>query len=140
DRHALPEIVPIYLPGDNLLVSAHDHTYRELHPDLVALVVLVFDLGLGQRRALDHAPHHGLAPAIELAARRHLVQFARDLRLGVEAHRQVGVVPLAENAEPLELLTLHIDPVFGKGPAFGPEFVDRHLVLVLAPGAILFLD
>ena len=40
----------------------------------------------------------------------------------------------------LNSLGLHLDPVGGEFPAFAAEFVDRHLVLVLAPGAVLLLD
>ena len=39
----------------------------ELHPDGVALVIGVFDLGFGQGGALDDRPHDGLGTAIELA-------------------------------------------------------------------------
>ncbi len=39
-------------------VGALDH--RELHPDRGADVVVVLDLGVGQGRALDRAPHHRL--------------------------------------------------------------------------------
>ena len=83
---------------------------RELHPDRVALVVLVLDLGLGQRGALDHRPHHRLGAAIELARHRELQQLAGDARLGVEVHRRVGIVEIADDAEPLELGRLHVDP------------------------------
>jgi hypothetical protein len=44
-----------------------ERSHRKLHPDRVALVVVILDLGLRQRRALDHAPHHRLRAAIELA-------------------------------------------------------------------------
>ena len=113
---------------------------REFHPDRVALIVLVFDLGLGQRRALDHRPHDGLAAAIELAGGSHLHQLAGDLGLSVEAHGKIGIVPLAQDPKALELGALHVDPVLGEGAAFLAEFDYRNLVLVLALGAVLLLD
>ena len=113
---------------------------RELHPDGVALVVGIFDLGFGQRGALDHRPHHGLGAAIELAGRGDLHQLAGDLGFGVKAHGQVGIVPVADDAEALELLALGVDPVLREGAALGAEFVDLDVVLVLALGAVLLLD
>ena len=121
-------------------VVAERERDRKLHPDRVRGVILVFDLGFGERGLLDHAPHHRLRAAIERAVRGELHQLARDLRLGREAHRGVGMLPVALDAEALELLALHAEPVLREGAAFGAEFVDRHRVLVLALGAVLLLD
>ena len=103
-------------------------------------MVVVLDLGLGQRRALHHRPHHRLGAAIELAAHGELQQFPRDHRFGRIVHRQIRVGEIARHAEALELLGLDGDPVGGEVAAFLAEFVDRHLVLVLALGAVLLLD
>ena len=88
-----------------------DARHRKLHPHRVAGVILVLDLGFGERGLLDHAPHHRLRAAIERAVRRELHHLARDLRLGRKAHRRVGMIPVALDAEPLELLALHVEPV-----------------------------
>ena len=48
--------------------------------------------------------------------------------------------PVADDAEALELLALHVDPVRGELAALVAELVDRHLVLVPALGAVLLLD
>ncbi len=113
---------------------------RKLHPHLVRDIVLVLDLGLGERGLLHHRPHHRLGAAIERAVGGEFHQLARDLRLRGEAHRGVGVVPVALDAEPLELAALHVQPVFREGAAFGAELVDRNHVLVLALGAVVLLD
>ena len=39
---------------------ADNRLHRKLHIDRRALDLLIFDLGLGQRGALDHRPHHRL--------------------------------------------------------------------------------
>ena len=111
--------------------------HRKLHPDRVALDVGVLDLGFGQRRALDHRPHDRLGAAIELAGHGELQQLAGDAGFGVEAHRRIGIVQVAVDAEPLELFALDLDPVGGEVAAFLAEFVDRDVVLVLALGAVL---
>jgi hypothetical protein len=49
-------------------------------------------------------------------------------------------MPITENTQPLELGALHADPVFGELAAFVAEGDDGHLILVLAGGAVLFLD
>ena len=112
----------------------------ELHPDRVALVVLILDLGLGQRRALHHRPQHRFRPLEQGTVHQELAEFTDDRRFSGKAHRRVGMVPVADDAEPLELLTLHVDPAAGKLAAFLTELIDRHLVLVATGGAILLLD
>src|SRR5262245_57854593 len=88
-----------------------------LHPHLVAGVVLVLDLGFGQRGLLHHRPHHWLRAAVERAVVREPHQLARDRRLGGIVHGRVGVLPVALDAEALELLALHVDPVRREGAA-----------------------
>ena len=68
------------------------------------------------------------------------VQREQLKRLGIELHRQIGIVPVALDAEPLELLALHADPFFGIGAAFGAEQDRIDLVLVELLGAIGLLD
>ena len=116
---------------------------RKLHPDRVARIILVFDLGLGERGLLDHRPHHRLRAAVERAVGRELHQFARDLRLRRKAHRRVGMLPVADDAEAFELLALHGEPVLGIGAAFLAERDHRLRVLqvrlLLALGAVVLL-
>ena len=112
----------------------------ERHVDLRRRHILIFDLGFGQRGLLDRRPHHRLGPAIELAALRELEQLAHDGRFRVEFHGQIGVFPIAHDAQPLELVTLHADPFVGIGAALGAELRCRHLVLVQLLLAILLLD
>ena len=102
--------------------------------------LLIFDLGLGQRGLLDRRPHDRLGAAVELAALGELQQLLDDLRLGLELHREIGIVPFAHHAEALELLGLDRDPFLGIGAAFGAEFARRHRVLVELLLAILLLD
>ncbi len=112
----------------------------ERHVDLGGGDLLILNLGLGERGLLDGRPHHRLGTAIELAAFGKLHQLGNDRRLRLEIHRQIGVVPIAQDAEPLQLLALGIDPFLRIGPAFGAEFVGRHLVLVQLFLAIFLLD
>ena len=98
-----------------------EHAYGKRHIHRVADVVLVLDLGLGERGLLDHAPHHRLGAAVEQAVGGELEDLARDLRLGGIAHRRIGMIPVADDAEPLELLALHRQPVLGVGAAFAAE-------------------
>ncbi len=55
---------------------------REAHPDRGRGVVVVLDLGLGQRGLLDHRPHHRLRALVEAAVQQELADLADDLRLG----------------------------------------------------------
>ena len=89
--------------------------------DRVADVVLVFDLRLGQRGLFDDAPHDRLRAAIEKAVADEFEDFASDLRLGRIAHRRIGMIPVADDAEPLEFLPLYAEPMLGIGATFPAE-------------------
>ena len=118
---------------------------RERRENRVADVVFVLDLSLGERRLFDDAPHHRLRAAIKKPARDEFEDLARDLRFGRIAHRRVGMIPIANDAEPLEFFPLHGEPMLGIGAAFLAEGDDglriREVGLHLALAAVeLFLD
>jgi len=94
------------------------------------LLVLVFDLGLGQRRAAIEAPVHRLQALEEEAALVDLAESADLVGLVAEGHRQVGVVPLAQHAEADEILLLALDLLGGKGAAQRARLVGRQVLAV----------
>ena len=101
---------------------------------------MILDFGLGERGLFDHRPHHRLGAAIKPAVHHEFADLAEDRGLGMFRHRGVGIGPIADTAEPLELLALHGHPVRRELAAFAPEFEDRHLVLIALLGAVIFLD
>ena len=113
---------------------------RELDPDRRRGLLVVFDLGFGERRLLHGRPHDRLRAAVELVGHRETHDLAGDLRLRRESHGRIGMLPVAFDAEALELLALHVDPFLGEGAALAAELDDRHRVLVLAASAIGLLD
>ena len=113
---------------------------RETHPHRHRGVIVIFDLGLGERGLLDHRPQHRPDAFVQAAVHHELAELAHDLGFGPMGHGGVGIVPIGLDAEPLEFLALHLDPLPGEGPAFLAELDHRHLVLILALGAVLLLD
>ena len=113
---------------------------REPDPDGEGRMVVILDLRLGEAGLLHHRPHDGLRPLVERSVHQKLQQFADSHRLGFVGHGQIGTFPVAEDAEALEPVALHIDPVIGEVAAFLAEFLQRHLVLVLAGLAVFLLD
>ncbi len=101
---------------------------------------MILDLGFRERGALDRAPHDGLGAAIKLAAHQELVELADNLGLGLVVHGQIGPVPAAQNAQPLELGALHVDPLVGVFAAAGAKLGLGDLVLATALGAKQLLD
>ena len=97
---------------------------RKLHPNHITRMVVILDLGLGQCRLLDNRPHHRLRAAIEQAVILELHDLAGNLGFGVEGHGGVGIIPIACDAEALELFALHGEPMFGECAAFFAEFND----------------
>ena len=124
-------------------LAAMREMHREFHPHHVRGVILVFDLGFGERGLFDHRPHHRLAAAIQRAVARELDDLARDLRLGGVAHGRIGMRPVALDAETDEFVALHVQPVLRIGAAFLPEGDHRLRVaevrLGLALGPIILL-
>jgi hypothetical protein len=103
---------------------------REGDVDGGRLLVLVFDLGLGQRRAAVEAPVHRLQALEEEAALVNLAEGADLVGLVAEGHGQVGVVPLAQHAEADEILLLALDLLGGKGAAQRARLVGRQVLAV----------
>ncbi len=112
----------------------------ELDPDGEAVLVVVLDLGLGERCLFDGRPHDGFRALVERAVHQEFHEFLGDHAFGVEVHRQVGIGPVARDAQALELVALDVDPAFGEAAAFLAEIDDGDVVLVLALRAVLLLD
>ena len=73
-----------------------------------------------------------LAPLVEAVPLGKTGQFARRGSFVVGGHRQVRVLPVAEDAETLELLALDFDPFLGVSPALLADLGLAHLALSLA--------
>ena len=104
---------------------------RETHVDLgadVALVVL--DLGLGERGPAGDAPVDRLLGLVDEALLGEGGELADDRRLVGRGHRQVGVLPLPEDPEPLELRALDAHELLGVRSAGLTEGQRRHLALL----------
>ena len=114
--------------------------HPKLHPDRKTVLVVIFHLRFGKGGSLDGRPHHRLGAAIERAVHQEFLEFRRDDPLGAKIHGEIGPVPIAGDAQPLEFLALHIDPAFGEPAAFLPEIDEIQLILVEALGAVLLLD
>ena len=107
------------------------------HVDRRRLLVFVFDLGLGQRRAAVEAPVHRLHAAQQVTVLDHFRQRAHFVGFEAEIERAVRVFPVAEHAQALEVATLDVDLLVGEFAALGAELrgVEFHADL-----AVLLLD
>ncbi len=110
------------------------------NPNRVAFVVFIFHLRLCQCGFFHGRPHHGLTTLIQRAVHNEFDEFGGDSRLRVGCHSQIGVIPLATNAQPLEFGGLDINPFLGETAAFLAEFYDGDFVFVLAFIAVFFFD
>ena len=89
--------------------SAISEMQAKLHVDRRRRVVLVFDLGLRQGRLAGGAPVDGLLPLVDAPVQVELAELRDGRRLVVVGHREIGIVPLAEDPETFELLALDPD-------------------------------
>ena len=88
---------------------------READVDRRILAVLVFDLGLGERRAAVETPIHRLQPAVQIAGREQAPESADLVGLVAVGHRQIRILPVAEHPQPLEVSLLAHDLLGGVG-------------------------
>src|SRR3989442_683341 len=95
--------------GEFRLELRRHRAQRELHPHRGRPLILVFDLRLRQRRLAVHAPVDRLELLVDEAPADETAELARDDRLVGRRHRDVGVVPVAEYAQALELVALDVD-------------------------------
>ena len=111
-------------------------TERELHVDRRRRLVLVLDLGLGERGLAVHAPVHRLEALVDEAAAHEAAELARDHRLVGGRQREVGLVPVAEDAQPPELLALDVDELGARTRGSGGASPRIHRLAHVAPGAV----
>ena len=81
--------------------------------DRRARLVLVFHFGFGERGLAVKAPVHGLEAAVDVALFHDALQGTDFVGFRVVAHRAVRIVPIAENAQALEVGALLLD-LFGR--------------------------
>jgi len=93
-------------PGERLL-DAGDGLER--HVDRRRGVVVVLDLRLGEGGLAGRAPVDRLHPAVDVSVEVHPAEAADDGGLVGGVEREVRPLPVAEDAEPLELLPLDVD-------------------------------
>ena len=91
--------------------EVRDH--RELDVDGRRHVIAVLHLRLGQRRLAGGAPVDGLLALVDVAAQHQLGELGCRDRLVLVGHGEVGVVPLAEHPEALELVSLDAHVLLG---------------------------
>ena len=104
--------------------------HGEFHIDGGAGVVLVLDLRLSQGGLIVGAPVHRLEPLVDIALLVHGPKDLDLLRLEAGVHGLIGVLPVADDAQALEALHLHVNVVLGKVVAGGAELRHRHLLVV----------
>ena len=93
-------------------------------------VVLILNLGFGQRRLVVRAPVHRLEALIDIPLFGHLAEHFHLTGLKGRLHREIGLIPIPQNPQALELLALVVDIGHGKVGADFAKFRGRHLAAV----------
>ena len=125
DINANPEL-PGFLAGNN----------RKLHPDRWAGVVFVLHFRFGQSGAVVDAPVHRFQSAVNVALFEKCEEGAGHAGFITRIHGEVGLFPLAENAEPLKFASVRVDVACGKFPAHAPKLSSGHFACL--PAQFLF--
>ena len=103
---------------------------RKHHVDRNILAILVFDFGFGERAVAIEAPVDRLQASVEIALLQQAAERADLVGLVAIPHRGVMMVPVAEDAEALEIRLLQRD-LLGRVCAAKPLRVrDRQVLAV----------
>ena len=76
-------------------------------------MIFILHFGFGQRGAVMNAPVNRFEPLVDVAFVEEIHERARNNRLVGRRHRQIGIIPLPENAETDEVLFLKFDELCG---------------------------
>ena len=110
---------------------------QEADVQRLRLLVGVFDLELGQRRAAVKAPIDRLQAAVDKAALHDALEGADLIGLVAEIHGAVGMFPVAQHAQALEVGALDVDLLGGIGAALGLHLVARQVAAELLLDGVL---
>ena len=113
--------------------------HLEAHEDGGADLVAVLDLSLGERRVAVRAPVHGLAAAVDGALVEDRLEDLHVGRVVVVRVGEVGVSPLAQDAQALEALALGVDLLYGHLAAQLANLHRGELVELIGPEHLLDL-
>ena len=104
---------------------------RKLNVNGRVITFLVFHFGFSQRSLSAGAPKNRLLRLVNQTFLYEHGKRAKDLRFVFGIHRQVGTLPVAEYAQPFELLALDVDVFAGELFAFLADFQRRKLARFL---------
>ena len=98
-----------------------------LYPHRRTGVVLVLDLGFGERGLVVHAPVHGAQALVDEVIFVEREEGLQHHRFVLVVHRGVGFFKAAENPNPLKLLPLKVQKLLGVLTALRPHIRGPHL-------------
>ncbi len=101
-------------------------------------MVPVLHFRLRQGRLAGSAPVNGFLAPVDVPVQHELAELFHRLGLIVEIHGDVGVVPVSENSQPLELAALNVEIPVRVGPAHA-SFVPVGNLVALRPQFLVHL-
>ena len=112
-------------PGDLVGVIG---MHLEGDVDRCRALVFVLDFGFRQRRATIETPVDRFQSLVEVAFLKNRAERTDFVGLGLEIHRQVGIVPLAENAEADEIPFLALYLLGSEGATELANLIGWHML------------
>src|SRR6185436_10158191 len=93
---------------------------------------MIFNLSFGEGRLVLEAPVNRPRAFINPATLDEAREHARSLSFVVVRHREVGIVPLPQNAEPLEVARLALQGILGVLATNPAKSFEAQVTLLLA--------
>src|SRR2546423_9003914 len=99
-------------------------------------MLLIFNFRLSERRLIVNAPVNGTRPFVNEATLDKTREQARGLSLVMIGHRDVGIVPFAQNPQPPKIFRLTLEGIRGKFATRATDAERRHLLFLFAKFAL----
>ena len=95
-----------------------------------AFIGLIFDLRLGKSCFVVRTPINRFKSLVNVTLAEHFSEYLDLSRLERRRHREIGIIPIGNYTETLELLSLNVDEVLGEVLASAAELGYAHFLAV----------
>src|SRR5215217_1687111 len=127
-----PDHYEDFSPGECRIDQSRIALQGKLHIDRWTRVLVIFNFGFGERRLVLEAPVNRPCSFVDPTTLDEPRKHARGFGLVVVRHRQVWIVPLAEDAESFEVACLALQRIFRMLTTGATKTLDTEIVLLLA--------
>src|SRR5215208_236101 len=127
-----PDHYEHFSPGECRINQSRIALQRKLHIDRWTRVLVIFNFGFGERRLVLETPVNWPRSFVNPTTLDEPRKHTRGFGFVVVRHRQVWIVPLAEDSESFEVARLALQRILRMLTTGATKTLDTEIVLLLA--------